>query len=265
MEIDANGLKLHYETFGPESGIPIVFIHGFPFSSGMWKPQIEALQSTYRVIVYDVRGHGQSDVGDGQYTIEYFVDDLFALLDHLTIKKVVIVSLSMGGYIALRAVERQPKRFRALVLCDTRSEGDTNESKIKRANQAKDVKKNGTKEFANDFVRAVFFEKTFQMNPNAVHLIHDMIEQSSPTAIAGTLLALAARTDTTASLVRISIPTMIITGENDVLTPLHSALAMNEKIPNSEMYVIPNAAHVSNLENPKDFNGRLLSFLQRFK
>jgi 3-oxoadipate enol-lactonase len=265
MFIDVNGLKLHYEVFGPESGIPVVFIHGFPFSSEMWKLQIEALQSTYRVMIYDVRGHGKSDVGDGQYSIEYFVDDLFALLDQLTIKKVVLVGLSMGGYIALRAVERQHGRFRGLVLCDTRSEGDTNESKVKRANQAKLVKTKGMKEFADDFVRAAFFEKTFQFNPGAVQIIREMIEQTSPVAIAGTLIALAARTDTTPSLVRISIPSMIIVGENDTLTPLHSALSMSEKLPNSEMYIIPNAAHVSNMENPKDFNERLLAFLQRIK
>lgn len=265
MELNANGIRHYYQEFGPENGTPVVFIHGFPFSSEMWKPQVEALQQTYRVIVYDVRGHGKSGTGDGQYSIEYFVDDLFALLDHLTILKVALVGLSMGGYIALRAMEREPGRFRALVLCDTRSDSDTNESKIKRFNQAKLVKVEGTRGFADDFVKAVFFEKTFQSKPQAVQLIHDLIEHTEPLAISGTLLALAGRTDTTASLPRIAIPTMVIVGEKDVVTPPHTAVAMKEKLPNAEMFVIPNAGHLSNLENPGDFNMRLLTFLQKVK
>ncbi|MFI5251086.1 MAG: alpha/beta fold hydrolase [Bacteroidota bacterium] len=265
MELEVNGINVYYEEHGPETATPVVFIHGFPFNSEMWKPQVEALQSTYRVIVYDIRGHGKSSVSDGQYSIEYFVDDLFALLDHITIKKVVLVGLSMGGYIALRAIEREPGRVRAIVLCDTKSDADTNETKIRRANQAKAIKANGTKGFADDFVHAVFFEKTFQFNPGAVQSIHAMIENMSPLAIAGASLAMASRTDTTSSLGRISVPAMIMVGENDTLTPPHSAMQMKEKMPNAEMYIIPNAAHVSNLENPKDFNNRLLTFLQKLK
>jgi 3-oxoadipate enol-lactonase len=265
MFLDIKGTKIHFEEYGPKNGIPVVFIHGFPFSGEMWKPQVEALRETYRVIVYDVRGHGESETGDGQYSIEYFVDDLFALLDHITLLKVVLVGLSMGGYIALRAMEREPGRFRALVLCNTRSDSDTNESRIKRANQAKFVKVLGTKVFADDFVKLVFFEKTFQMNPDAVKVIHDLIERNNPIGIAGTLLALASRTDTTALLPRIAIPTIVIVGERDTLTPPHSALAISEKIPNAEMYIIPNAAHISNLENPADFNKRLLTFLRKLK
>jgi len=265
MNFETSGISLYYDISGPENGLPVLFIHGFPFSSDMWKPQVEALNSIYRVIVYDVRGHGRTGTGDGQYSVEYFVDDLFALLDHLKLKQVVLAGLSMGGYIALRAMEREPGRFKALILCDTRSDADTNESKVKRANQGKAVKANGSKGFADDFVRAVFFERSFQNNPAAVSMIHDIIEKTDPLAIAGTLLALAARTDTTASLPRFTLPTMILVGELDAITPPHAAIAMNEKLPNAELYVIPNAAHLSNLENPSDFNKRLLAFLQKVK
>ncbi|HLF15256.1 MAG TPA: alpha/beta fold hydrolase, partial [Bacteroidota bacterium] len=106
MKFQVNGGSIEYETAGPRNGIPLVLIHGFPFSRGMWKYQAEALRQDHYVVTYDVRGHGGSDPGDGQYTIELFVDDLIALLDHLHLRSAVGVGLSMGGYILLRAIER---------------------------------------------------------------------------------------------------------------------------------------------------------------
>ncbi len=265
MKAVINGAMTHYEVTGNISGVPVVLIHGFPFSHEMWYPQVEALSPHYRVITYDVRGHGKSEVGDGQYTIELFVDDLFGVLDYLKIEKAVGVGLSMGGYIALRAIERNPERFRALVLCDTRSEADTNESKLKRAATIRMVKGAGVEKFAADFVKSVFAPQTFERDPETVHFIQDIIEETSPTAIVGTLLALAARTDTTASLPNINVPTLILVGEHDTLTPPSAAEAMGAKIANSELHVIPDAAHMSNLENPEVFNKHLLDFLSQQK
>lgn len=260
-----NDHTIDYEVDGPSDGLPIVFIHGFPFSKEMWKPQVDTLKNDYRLITYDVRGHGRSEVGDGQYTVEYFVNDFIGLLDHLKITNAVVVGLSMGGYIALRAIERHPERFRALVLCDTRSEADGNEGKIRRANQANAAKGEGMKKFAEGFLKAVFYEKTFQTNPQIVEMIRSVIEKTSPLAIAGTLIALAARTDTTPSLANINVPTLILVGEHDTLTPPSAAQAMKEKIPNAEMHIIPNAAHLSNLENHDAFNSHLLNFLNNLK
>lgn len=263
MKAIINRASIHYEVAGKDSGLPVVLIHGFPFSHEMWHPQVEALSSGYRVITYDVRGHGESEVGDGQYTIELFVDDFLGLLDHLKIEKAVVVGLSMGGYIALRTIERNPERFKALVLCDTRSEADTNEGKLKRAANIKFVKNEGVERFAAEFVKAIFSPKSFETNLETVQFIQDIIEETSPTAIAGTLLALAGRTDTTDSLSRITVPTLILVGEHDTLTPPSAAEAMHSKIPNSELHVISDAAHMSNLENPEEFNNHLLNFLSR--
>jgi 3-oxoadipate enol-lactonase len=187
------------------------------------------------------------------------------LLDYLRIEKAVVVGLSMGGYIALRAIERNPERFKGLVLCDTRSEADTNEGKIKRATSIQSVKTDGVKKYAEGFVKAVFASQTFEKNPEAVKFIRQIIEKTSPTAIAGTLLALASRTDTTESLSKITVPTLILVGEHDALTPVSSARLMNEKIRRSELHVISNAAHLSNLENPEEFNKHLSGFLRRIK
>lgn len=265
MRCTIHGIGIEYAVEGPRTGLPVIFVHGFPFSKEMWKPQVEAFKKEYYVITYDVRGHGASDVGDGQYSVEYFVDELIGLLDHLKISKAVVAGLSMGGYIALRAVERSPERFRGLVLCDTRSEADGNEGKIKRAMQAATVKVDGMKKFAELFLKAVFYEKTFESNPAAVNIIKTIIETSSPLAVAGTLLALAARTDTTASLYKIAIPTLILVGQHDTLTPPSASHAMKDKIPGAELHLIPNAAHLSNMEQPEEFNLRLLNFLKNIK
>ena len=134
----------------------------------MWQFQVDALRQDHYVVWYDVRGHGGSGTGDGQYTLELFVDDFIALLDHLRLRSVVGVGLSMGGYILLRAIERHPDRFRGLVLCDTRSEADGNEGKIRRAQQAAGVRANGVSEFADDFLKAAFHEATFAGKPDVV-------------------------------------------------------------------------------------------------
>ncbi len=263
MRAVINGLGMEYAVEGPRTGLPVVFIHGFPFHQEMWRPQTEALKQTCYVITYDVRGHGKSDVGDGQYSVEYFVDDLIGLLDHLRISAAVLVGLSMGGYIALRAAERHPDRVRGLVLADTRSEADGNEGKIKRAQQALLVRSSGMKKFAEPFLQGVFCARTFEADPATVEIVRAMILQTSPVAVAGTLLALAARTDSTPALFTLKVPTLILVGQHDVLTPPSASQAMKEKIPHAEIHVLSKSGHLSNMENPAMFNEFLVAFLRK--
>ncbi len=214
----------------------------------MWEPQAEALSYIYRTVSYDVRGHGQSDAGDGQYSLEFFVDDLIDGMDHLKIENAVLCGLSMGGYIALRAVERHPDRFKGLVLCDTKSEADSDEVKIKRAAAVRAVKKDGVPPFASGFVKSVL----------------TLMLGNSPLGISGALLAMAARTDTTAALAKMTLPALILVGQEDRLTPPSVSEAMMKRMPHAVMHVIPEAAHLSNLENPSVFNEQLLAFLKQF-
>ena len=254
---------INYVDTGDQSGRPVVFIHGFPFSLDMWKPQLDVVGKRFRAIAYDLRGHGGSYVGDGQYTIEGHVDDLIALLDILKIQKTVVVGLSMGGYITLRALERNPERYTAAVLCDTRSEADGNEGKLKRFASIVSIKKNGSAAFADGFVKNVFAAETFQESPQVVDQIHTIIRRTPELSIAGTQLALASRTDTTASLSNIKIPVLILVGVLDVTTPPLASQTMCDRIHGSELHLIPNAAHLSNIENPEFFNEMLLGFLDR--
>jgi 3-oxoadipate enol-lactonase len=265
MKAVVNGGEIFYVDAGISKAAPIILIHGFPFNHEMWDPQIEALQKRFRVIAYDLRGHGKSGVGDGQYTLEFFVDDLLGLLDHLKIERAVLCGLSMGGYIALRAVERNPERVRALILADTQAKADYNEAKLKRAAAIKFVKSNGVNAYAESFVKSVFAPQTFVNNNAAVEKIRRIIQANSSRGICGALLALASRTDTTESLVGVKVPTLILVGEHDALTPPSASHEMHNEIPNSEIHVISNVAHLSNLENPDEFNKHLFHFLGRLQ
>ncbi|MES2764767.1 MAG: alpha/beta fold hydrolase [Bacteroidota bacterium] len=264
MKITANGISISYSQSGDTAGTPVIFLHGFPFSRKMWDSQLALFKNLagFQAIAADIRGHGKSSVDSGQYSVEIFVDDLFALCDKLGFKKVILCGLSMGGYIALRAVEREPKRFKGLILCDTKSEADTNEAKVKRSETMKSVREKGVEVFARAFVKSIFAEKTFKKNPDAVVKVRKIIEKNSPTAICGTLLALASRTDTTESLKNISIPTLILVGEEDKLTTPENARSMQKLIKKSELHVLKNAAHMSNLENVEEFNKHLVKFLK---
>jgi len=260
----ASDLKQYYTDSGNKNGIPIIFIHGFPFDSTTWQEQVNILPSRFRAITYDVRGHGQSERGPLPYSLEFFVDDLFALIEKLELGKPILCGLSMGGYIALRAFERRPDLFKGLILCDTRSEADTNQAKINRANAIKTVQAQGSKKYAEDSIKNLFWEDNIKANIPAVNVIKETIIKTSPDALCATLMALAARTDTTEALTDIKIPVLIIVGEHDKLTPPIAAEALHENIQGSELVVIKNAGHLSNLENPGEFNAALLKFLDRF-
>lgn len=258
-----NGADLYYTDAGSPDAVPILFVHGFPFSSDMWKGQVQMLsdRKDLRIVTYDLRGHGRSGAGDGQYTIELFVDDLIALMDRLKIGKTILCGFSMGGYIALRAIERNPDRFNALILCDTMSAADSNDAKLRRARSVKLVKEEGVERFAEGFLKVVFTPETFATKPDVVDGIKKIILSNSPLGICGALLAMAGRTDTTDSLSRIAVPTLILVGEHDAVTPPDAAKLMRDRIPNSKLYLVENAAHMSNLENRETFSDHLAKFV----
>jgi 3-oxoadipate enol-lactonase len=263
MHAFINGHHLHYVDEGPRDAPAVVFVHGFPLDLELWRGQLQACTTSFRTVAYDVMGHGSSDVGDGQYSIEGHVNDLAGIMDHLGIAQAAVAGLSMGGYITLRALERMPQRILAAVLCDTRSGADSTEGKVKRFAGMEQVKKEGSRAFADGFVRALFAPGSFQRVPAAVERIRSVISHTSPLSIAGTLLALAARTDTTPSLASVKVPTLIVVGAEDTLTPPSESEVMHRLIPGSILTILPDAGHLSNLENERGFNEALLPFLRR--
>jgi 3-oxoadipate enol-lactonase len=258
-------IKMHYLDLGNPRNLPIILIHGMTFDHQMWNHQIQVLKDKYRVIAYDLRGHGLSTVGDGQYTYKMFTDDLIDLMDHLHIKQAVLCGLSMGGVIAIRAYEMNPDRIKALILCDTRSEADSNQTKYWREDSIELIKNKGLDAFTNEFIKTIFTVESIKKQHKSVELIRNVILSSSPKAICAVLLAQAARTDMKHVLPKIKVPTLIMIGENDNFTPYASSETMNNGIINSKLKIISKAGHISNLENKYEFNHNLLEFMKEIE
>lgn len=256
-----NGLSVFME--GNSSANAIIFIHGFPYDHTMWKAQIKELSNNYFCVTYDIRGLGESPAGDGQLTMESFVDDLENIISDLKLNKPVICGLSMGGYITFRALERFQEKFSALILCDTRSEADNNEGKLKRAAGIKRINTEGLYPFAKDFITNCFAE---QFKNNKKDELNKIIEKSSefdPIGVKGSLLAMLSRTDTTSVLSKINIPTLLICGEKDTLTPPEVMKEIFHKIENSEFVEIRNAGHMTPIESPDEVNSAISKFLKQ--
>jgi pimeloyl-ACP methyl ester carboxylesterase len=167
----------------------------------------------------------------------------------------------MGGYVSLRAIERNTDRVSALVLCDTKSETDTNEGKLARAATIKAINKDGVKAFARRFLKDAFSSASLS-DTRLVGAAMKIISKNKPLGLRGTLLALAGRTDTTSFLPKIKVPTLILVGEEDKITPPAFSRRMHSSIHDSELHLVANAGHLSNMENSEDFNGYLSSFLE---
>lgn len=264
MEGFLDSLKISYsdnQRITPATKSGVIFIHGFPLNRSSWASQIKSLDATQRVIAYDQRGHGGSPASAIPYLFESLVDDLFGLLDHLQLDRAILCGLSMGGYVALRAMERDPNRFKALILSDTKSEGDPDTARLNRAKDVAMITKDGVRTYASVFARRCLTPETVSGQPTLVKEVEDIIAKNAPAAMQATLVALATRTDTTESLSKIRVPTLILVGEKDAVTPPAAAKNLHDRIQGSQLVTIPNSAHFSNLENPSAFNAALTSFL----
>jgi pimeloyl-ACP methyl ester carboxylesterase len=256
-----NGLSVFLE--GNSKNKSIIFLHGFPYDHTMWKAQIEELSEKYFCVTYDIRGLGESPVGDGQFTIESFVDDLEIIIDQLKLVKPVLCGLSMGGYISFRALEKYQNNFSAVILCDTRSEADNNEGRLKRAAAIKRINSEGLAAFAKDFITNCFGDNYKQHNKNEFEKRIAKSSAFDPVGVKGSLLAMMGRNDTTEYLSKVKIPALIICGELDALTPAAVMKPLAEKIIGSELVIIKNSGHMSPIENPKDVNEAITKFLDR--
>ncbi len=259
MDITINSLKVF--TNGNKKNKSIIFVHGFPYTHTMWNKQIDALKDNYYCVSYDIRGLGESYIGDGQYTMEAFVWDLYSIVDELKLEKPALCGLSMGGYIALRAITKEEERFGSLILCDTRSEADNNEGKLKRSNAINKINVEGIEAFVDEFVPRCFHPKIKERNNETYQNILNECKTQNPIGVKGALIAMLSRLDTTESLKNISIPTLVLVGKKDSLTPPKAMRGLANKIKDSEFFIVPKAGHMSPLENPNFVNKKIIKFL----
>jgi 3-oxoadipate enol-lactonase len=253
------GGDVAYETRG--SGPALLLLHAFPLGLGMWDPQARAFASSHQVIRFDARGFGGSPPGDGLLTMERIADDAAALLDHLGVPAAVVCGLSMGGYAALALVRRHPDRLKALVLADTRAGADTDAGRAARAAQAEKVRKEGSAAIADAVLQKLVGETTHKQRPELVARLKETIAANPPRGIADALAGLAARADSTPTLREIRVPTLVVCGSEDVLTPVSESEALVRGIAGARLEVIPGAGHLSSVENPEEFNEALGKFL----
>ncbi len=257
MRVDE--IQMAYDDSG--AGPPIVLLHGYPFNRSMWREQVAALSGTHRVITPDLRGHGDSHCPAGPATMNTMARDVGLLMDGLGITRAVIGGLSMGGYVALAFYRLFALRVRSLILADTRAQGDTEEAKQIRAQQAEKVMAEGMAGIADSMLPKLLAPETVSKRPEVVKRIRDMMLRTKPEGAAAALMGMAMRDDQTEHLSRIIPPTLILVGHDDAITPLKDSEQMHHEIGGSRLVVIENAGHVSNIEQPERFNEALTDFL----
>jgi 3-oxoadipate enol-lactonase len=258
--IIVNDVTISYTEAGPSGAPVIVFIHGFPFNKSMWNRQMETFSEKYRVIAYDVRGHGDSGPGEKDFSIELFVSDLIKLLKGLKIEKTILCGLSMGGYIALNAILNFPEYFSGLILCDTNCIADTPETIQKRMKAIETVENYGLARYADENMENYFAPESFENRKEEIAAVRQMIIKTPQQSVINTLLALSRRKETCSQLQWINVPVLILVGEEDKITPPEAAKSMQEKIEGSSLGTIRYAAHLSNMENPIQFNELIMEF-----
>ncbi|MGD8895834.1 MAG: alpha/beta fold hydrolase [Acidobacteriota bacterium] len=259
MRATLGGAEIEYDVRG--AGPAVLFLHAFPLGLSMWDAAAEALAGRHRVVRFDARGFGGTPPDDEPLTMARIADDGAALLGFLGIEKAVVAGCSMGGYAAFAFVRRHPEKLAGLVLQDTRAGADTEEARANRASLAARVLEEGASAAAEAFLPKLVGETTRRENPDLVEWLRERILATSPPGIAQALHGLGARPDSREMLGRISVPTLVVVGEEDVLTPPAEAEAMGAAIPGSRVAVIPRAGHISNLENPAAYNDAVAGFL----
>jgi len=255
-----NNIQMAYTDAG--AGDPVVLIHGYPFNRSLWNEQVAALSSTYRVITPDLRGFGETDASEGPATMNLMAQDVAHLMDHLEIPQAVIGGLSMGGYVALAFYKQFPSRVRALILADTRSQADTEESKQTRAQQAEKALSEGMAGIVDAMLPKLLTPETVSKHPDIVKRVRDMMLTLKPEGAAAALRGMAQRDDQAPLLSQISSPALILVGAEDAITPVADSEKMHHAIAGSRLVVVENAGHVSNLERTEQFNKALLEFLR---
>jgi 3-oxoadipate enol-lactonase len=260
MHLQIHNFSMSYADQG--QGLPLLFIHGYPLSGRMWKPQVEGLSSAARILAPDLRGHGVSQAVPGPYWMDLLAGDLNAFLDALEISRpVVLCGLSMGGYVTFAFYRQFSPRLAAVILAATRAGEDSPEGKAGRDKAAELARKEGVGAIVASMLPKMLSPKTYQQKPELVQTAKSIMEETSLEGVVGDLMGMKARPDSTPTLRGIEVPTLILHGADDQLIPLKEAEAMRDAIPQASLEILPDAGHLLNLEQPELFNGAIRRFL----
>lgn len=263
MRFTSDDADIFYTVMG--DGPPVVLLHPFPANHQVWLPAAELLAGRYRLILPDLRGHGQSGVGAGPAIMEKHAADLLRLLDASGVGKAVFAGVSIGGYVLFEFWRRHRERFSGLILCDTRAGADTDEGRANRLKAADDVEKQGPVLFIDSMIPKLLGESTRTTRPDLVERARRMMLEMSVIGIAAVQRGMAARPDSTADLKTINVPTLVMVGAEDILTPLSEAESMQRQIAGSRFQVIPRAGHYAVFEQHEVAGRAIRGFLDGLK
>jgi len=257
MLAKVNGIQIAYTD--EREGLPLLFIHGFPLSRGVWSHQVEAFKSRHRVIAPDLRGFGESHWSTGPVPMSQFAEDISILIQQLGTGPVILTGHSMGGYIALAFAKAYPKLLRGLVLVGTKAGADSVEAAKARRATAEAVRLKGV-----SVVVDAMAPKMLSASNKDEHMaasVRDFMASASPEGIMSALLGMAERPDMSDHLGDIRVPTLVIVGADDTVIPPIASEALAKAIPGAQLKVIPHAGHLVAWEQPEAFNAAMSDWL----
>ena len=262
MKVTANGISINYRFDGPESAPVVTMSHSLAANLHMWEWQMPALDA-YRVLRYDTRGHGGTDAPAGSYSLDTLAEDLFALLDALEIESTHYVGLSMGGMIGQRAALMDQGRFRSLALCDTSSRVPPEARPVWNERMAT-ARSRGMEALVEPTIERWFSGDYRAREAEEVDKVRAMIRATSVDGYCGCCAAIA-RLDLSDRISAIEKPVLLIVGEEDPGTPVAAHEVIRDRIAGSDLVILPDALHFSNVERKAEFNRALSAFLDRHR
>lgn len=250
--------QLSYEVTG--DGPPLILLHPFPLNRHFWDAVVPHLSSRYRTITPDLRAHGDSELGDGPATMQKLGDDLARLCREEKVARGFFAGVSIGGYTLFEFWRRYREHVAALVLANTRASAENAEGRANRLAIADKVLHEGTAGFIEEMISKLLAKTTITNRPDLVDAARKMMQRMSPEDVAGVQRGMAERPDSVPTLGSITVPTLVIAGEEDTL-PKSEAELMQRQIPGSRMQVIDRAGHYAAMEKPSEFSTLLRAFL----
>jgi 3-oxoadipate enol-lactonase len=261
MKITANGITINYVVEGPASAPVVTLSHSLATNLSMWDPQMRTLVSRYRVLRYDTRGHGGTEAPEGPYALEQLAEDARALLQALGITRTHFIGLSMGGFIGQILALTSPQVLHSLVLCDTTSRVPS-EAKPMWDERIRVAQTRGMEPHVEPTIGRWFTAPFREQRADVVSPVRAMIRGTNPRGYSGCCHAIASL-NLTDRLRAITVPTLIIVGEDDPATPVAAARTIHERIQGSELVILKSASHLSNIEQAQSFNQALQGFLAK--
>ena len=259
-QVRSGDAEIFYWVLG--EGAPVVLLHPFPAHHEFWLPVAEPLAGRFRFILPDLRGHGDSEAGDGPATMAKHAADLARVMDDSEVGRAPLIGVSIGGYVLFEFWRKSRGRVAALGLCNTKAPADSAEARAGRLQAASDVLERGTEPFFESMIPRLLGKSTREARPDPVAGALRMLRKMSPAGVAEVQRGMAERPDSVDTLKTINVPTLVITGEEDILTGANEAELTRQHIPGSQMRVIPKAGHYSPWEQPEEVTRLLGGFLE---